>query len=157
VDGMTIDETLEYPRKHWAIIRERLLNGTHTPQPVKRVEILKPIGGIRKPGVPCVVDRVIQQALLHVLQKQWDPTISLHGYGFRPGRSAHQAVAQAQLYIAEGYNYAVDIDLEKFFDRVNHDMLRTRVAARVSDKGVLKLIRAFLSIGLPRLAASFNA
>jgi RNA-directed DNA polymerase len=148
VDGLTIDETLEYLRKHWAIIREQLLNGTYTPQPVKRVEILKPDGGIRKLGVPCVVDRVIQQALLQVLQKQWDPTFSEHSYGFRPGRSAHQAVAQAQRYIAEGYNYVVDIDLEKFFDRVNHDMLMGRVAARVSDKRVLKLIRAFLNAGV---------
>jgi RNA-directed DNA polymerase len=148
VDGLTIDETLEYLRKHWAIIREQLLSGTYTPQPVKRVEILKPDGGIRKLGVPCVVDRVIQQAFLQVLQKQWDPTFSEHSYGFRPGRSAHQAVAQAQRYIAEGYNYVVDIDLEKFFDRVNHDRLMARVAARVSDKRALKLIRAFLNAGV---------
>lgn len=147
-DGLTIDETLEYLRKHWAIIREQLLKGTYTPQPVKRVEILKADGGIRKLGVPCVVDRVIQQAVLQVLQKQWDPAFSEHSYGFRPGRSAHQAVAQAQRYIAEGYNYVVDIDLEKFFDRVNHDMLMARVAGRVSDKRVLKLIGAFLNAGV---------
>src|SRR5205085_4146100 len=105
-------------------------------------------GGVRKLGVPCVVDRLIQQALLQVLQKRWDPTFSRHSYGFRPGRSAHQAVAQAQQYIAEGYSVVVDLDLEKFFDRVNHDSLMARVAARVTDKRVLKLIRAFLKSGV---------
>jgi RNA-directed DNA polymerase len=112
------------------------------------VEIPKPDGGVRKLGVPCVVDRLIQQALLQVLQKRWDPTFSEYSYGFRPGRSAHQAVAQAQRYIAEGYGIVVDLDLEKFFDRVNHDRLMARVAARVADKRVLKLIRAFLNAGV---------
>jgi RNA-directed DNA polymerase len=148
VDGLTIDATTDYLREHWPTIREQLLAGTYAPQPVRRVEIPKPDGGVRKLGVPCVVDRLIQQALLQVLQKRWDPTFSEHSYGFRPGRSAHQAVAQAQRYIAEGYNYVVDIDLEKFFDRVNHDRLVARVAERVSDKRVLKLIRAFLCAGV---------
>ena len=148
VDGMTIEQTPDYLRQHWPEIRDQLLRGTYKPKPVKRVEIPKPGGGIRKLGVPCVVDRLIQQAVLQVLQKRWDPTFSEHSYGFRPGRSARQAVAQAQAYIAEGYNWVVDIDLEQFFDRVNHDKLLARVAQRVKDKRVLKLIRAFLNAGV---------
>ncbi len=148
VDGMTVDAAKDYLREHWPSIRSQLLDGTYQPQPVKRVEIPKPDGGIRKLGVPSVVDRLIQQAVLQVLQEQWDPTFSEHSYGFRPGRSAHQAIAQAQRYVAEGYNVVVDLDLEKFFDRVNHDCLMARVAARVSDKRVLKLIRAFLTAGV---------
>jgi RNA-directed DNA polymerase len=145
---MTIDDAKAYLREHWPGIRSQLLDGTYQPQPVKRVEIPKPDGGVRKLGVPCVVDRLIQQAVLQVLQEQWDPTFSEHSYGFRPGRSAHQAVAQAQRYVAEGYNVVVDIDLEKFFDRVNHDILMSRVARQLSDKRVLKLIRAFLTAGI---------
>ena len=148
VDGMTIDGAKDYLREHWPSIRSQLLEGVYQPQPVKRVVIPKPDGGIRTLGVPCVVDRLIQQALLQVLQEQWDPTFSEHSYGFRPGRSAHQAVAQAQQYVAEGYSVVVDLDLEKFFDRGNHDKLMARVAARVSDKRVLKLIRAFLTAGV---------
>ena len=140
VDGMTIDAAKDYLRERWPTIRTQLLEGTYQPQPVKRVEIPKPDGGIRKLGVPCVVDRLIQQAMLQVLQERWDPTFSEHSYGFRPGRSAHQAVAQAQVYVAEGYNVVVDLDLEKFFDRVNHDGLMARVAVRVSDKRVLRVL-----------------
>ena len=115
---------------------------------MRRVEIPKPGGGVRKLGIPTVLDRLIQQAVLQVLQKRWDPTFSQHSFGFRPGRSAHQAVAQAQAYIAEGDQWVVDIDLEKFFDRVNHDLLMARVAKRVTDKRLLKLIRAFLTAGV---------
>src|SRR6516164_992315 len=117
VDGMTIGDARDYLREHWPSIRPQLLAGTYLPQPVKRVEIPKPDGGVRKLGVPCVVDRLIQQALLQVLQGQWDPTFSEHSYGFRPGHSAYQAVAQAQQYIAAGYNVVVDLDLEKFLER----------------------------------------
>jgi RNA-directed DNA polymerase len=131
VDGMTINDAKDYLRERWPSIRSQLLAGTYQPQPVKRVEIPKPDGGVRKLGVPCVVDRLIQQALLQVLQKRWDQTVSEHSYGFRPGRSAHQAVVQAQRYVVEGYGVVVDLDLEKFFDRVNHDGLMVRVAARV--------------------------
>jgi hypothetical protein len=141
VDGMTIDDAKDYLRENWPSIRFQLLKGTYQPQPIKQVEIPKPDGGVRKLGVPTVVDRLIQQALLQVLQERWDPTFFKHRYGFRPGRSAHQAVAQAQRYITEGYSYVVDLDLENFFDRVNHDSLMARVAARVSDKRELKLIR----------------
>src|SRR5437660_10128639 len=148
VDGMTIDDAKDYLREHWPGIRSQLLAGTYQPQPVKRVEIPKPDGGFRKLGIPTVLDRFIQQAVMQVLQRRWDRTFSNHSYGFRPGRSAHQAVAQAQRYIAAGYNVVVDLDLEKFFDRVNHDSLMARVAARVTDKRVLKLIRAFLKSGV---------
>jgi RNA-directed DNA polymerase len=145
---MTIDDARDYLREHWPSIRSQLLAGTYQPQPVRRVEIPKPDGGVRKLGVPCVVDRLIQQALLQVLQERWDPTFSEHSYGFRPGRCAHQAVAQAQRYVAAGYSIVVDLDLEKFFDRVNHDSLMARVSVRVTDKRVLKLIRAFLKSGV---------
>src|SRR5271168_4049645 len=148
VDGMSIDDARDYLREHWPSIRSQLLAGTYQPRPVRRVEIPKPDGGVRKLGIPCVVDRLIQQALLQVLQERWDPTFSEYSYGFRPGRSAHQAVAQAQAFVAEGYHWVVDIDLEKFFDRVNQDRLMARVAERISDKRVLKLIRAFLKAGV---------
>jgi len=148
VDGMTVGQLPDYLRTHWPTLREQLLNGAHQPQPVKRAEIPKPDGGMRKLGIPTVLDRFIQQAVLQVLQKQWDPTFSEHNYGFRPRRSAHQAVAAAQQYVAEGHRFVVDIDLEKFFDRVNHDRLMGAVAKRVQDKRLLKLIRAFLNAGV---------
>jgi RNA-directed DNA polymerase len=148
VDGMTVDELPGYLRGHWPTLRGQLLSGAYVPQAVKRVEIPKPGGGVRRLGVPSALDRFIQQAVLQVLQPSWDPTFSEHSYGFRPGRSAHQAVAQAQTYIADGHGFVVDLDLEKFFDRVNHDMLMSRVARRVKDKRLLKLIRAFLNAGV---------
>ena len=148
VDGMTVQQLPEHLKQHWPAIREQLLSGTYKPQPVKRVEIPKPDGGVRKLGIPTVLDRFIQQAVMQVLQGRWDRTFSDHSYGFRPGRSAHQAVVQAQQYIAEGYRWVVDLDLEKFFDRVNHDKLMTRIAKRVSDQRMLKLIRAFLKAGV---------
>jgi RNA-directed DNA polymerase len=149
VDGMTVHELADYLKQHWPAIREQLLSGTYRPQPVKRVEIDKPDGGgIRKLGVPTVRDRFIQQAVLQVLQRRWDRTFSDHSYGFRPGRSAHQAVARAQQYVAEGYRWVVDLDLEKFFDRVCHDKLMARIAQRISDRRMLRLIRAFLTAGV---------
>jgi RNA-directed DNA polymerase len=149
VDGMTVDELPEYLKQHELEIGEQLRNGTYQPQPVRRVEIPKPDGnGVRKLGIPCVLDRFVQQAVLQVLQKRWDPTFSEHSHGFRPGRSAQQAVHEAQQYIAEGYRWVVDLDLEKFFDRVNHDRLLATVAKRVADKRMLKLIRAFLEAGV---------
>src|SRR4051812_33191216 len=148
VDGMTVVALSDYLRQHWPAIREQLLNGTYEPKPVRRVEIPKPDGGVRKLGIPSVLDRFIQQAVMQVLQRRWDRTFSDHSYGFRPGRSAHQAVAQAQQYIAEGYGWCVDLDLEKFFDRVNHDKLMGQIAKRVEDKRLLKLIRAFLNAGV---------
>jgi RNA-directed DNA polymerase len=148
VDGMTVEQWPEHLKQHWPAIREQLLSGTYRPQPVKRVEIPKPDGGMRKLGIPTVLDRFVQQAMMQVLQRRWDRTFSEHSYGFRPGRSAHQAVKQAQQCIAEGYRWVVDLDLEKFFDRVNHDKLMAKLAERVSDKRLLKLIRAFLRAGV---------
>jgi len=149
VDGMTVDELPAYLKQHELEIGEQLRNGTYQPQPVKQVEIPKPDGqGVRKLGIPTVLDRFVQQAVLQVLQKRWDPTFSEHSYGFRPGRSARQAVHEAQQYIADGYRWVVDLDLEKFFDRVNHDRLMAAVAKRVADKRMLKLIRAFLEAGV---------
>src|SRR5499427_3652619 len=149
VDGMTVHELPEFLKQHWPTIGEQLLSGTYKPQPVRRVEIPKPDGGgMRKLGIPTVLDRYVQQAVMQVLQRQWDPTFSNHSYGFRPGRSAHQAVAKAQQYVAEGHGWCVDLDLEKFFDRVNHDKLMGQIANRVEDKRLRKLIRAFLNPGV---------
>ena len=148
VDAMTVDQLGDYLKQHWQTIREQLLSGTYRPKPVKRVEIPKPDGGVRKLGIPTVLDRFVQQAVMQVLQQQWDPEFSDHSYGFRPGRSAHQAIAQAQRYIAAGCSWVVDLDLEKFFDRVNHDRLMAQIAKRVYDKRLLKLIRAFLDAGV---------
>jgi RNA-directed DNA polymerase len=148
VDGMTVHELPDFLKQHWPAIREQLVSGTYKPQPVKRVEIPKPDGGMRKLGIPTVLDRFVQQAVMQVLQRRWDRTFSEHSYGFRPGRSAHQAVAQAQQYIAEGYRWCVDLDLEKFFDRVSHDKLMAKIAERVNDKRLLKLIRTFLTAGV---------
>jgi RNA-directed DNA polymerase len=145
---MTVEALAEHLKKHWPTLRTQLLQGSYQPKPVKRVEIPKPDGGTRKLGVPTAQDRFVQQALMQVLQRQWDRTFSEHSYGFRPNRSAHQAIARAQQYIAEGCDWVVDLDLEKFFDRVNHDVLMGRVATRISDKRVLKLIRAFLNAGV---------
>jgi RNA-directed DNA polymerase len=149
MDGMTVHELPDHLREHWPTIREQLLAGTYKPQPVTRAEIRKRGGGgMRMLGIPTVLDRFIQQAVLQVLQPRWDPTFSEHSYGFRPGRSAHQAVAAAQGYIAEGYRWVVDLDLEKFFDQVCHDRLMAKAADRIDDKRLLKLLRAYLNAGV---------
>src|SRR6266700_4794671 len=148
IDGMTIDELVPYLKEHWPTIRAQLLDGSYKPQPVRRVEIPKASGGKRPLGIPTVLDRFIQQAVMQVLQADWDRTFSAHSFGFRPKRSAHQAVERAQKLIASGHGVVVDIDLEKFFDRVNHDILMGLVAKRVSDKRILKLIRGFLTAGV---------
>jgi RNA-directed DNA polymerase len=148
IDGMRVDDLPAYLKEHWPTIRAHLLAGSYTPQPVRRVEIPKVSGGIRPLGIPTVLDRFIQQAAMQVLQANWDPTFSETSFGFRPRRSAHQAVERAQAYIASGYGYVVDIDLEKFFDRVNHDILMGLIAKRVADKRILKLIRGFLTAGV---------
>src|SRR5215510_7742658 len=148
IDRMTVGQLADYLKQHWPAIREQLLSGTYEPKPVRRVEIPKPDGGVRKLGIPTVLDRFIQQAVMQVLQRRWDPTFSEHSHGFRPKRSAHQAVAKAQQYIAAGNRWVVDLDLEKFFDRVNHDRLMAAIARRVTDKRVLRLIGAFLRVGV---------
>ncbi len=148
IDGMTVDELPEHLRTHWPALREQLLAGTYQPSPVRRHAIPKSGGGVRELGIPTVVDRFIQQAVLQVLGPRFDPTFSQHSYGFRPGRSAHEAIVQAQQYVKEGRRLVVDVDLEKFFDRVNHDVLMGRLAKRIEDKRLLRLIRRYLEAGM---------
>lgn len=148
VDGRTVQQTGSDLVTEWADIRQALLGGSYWPRPVRRVAIPKPGGGARELGIPTVVDRLIQQALLQVLQPIIDPTFSEHSHGFRPGRSAHGAVLEAQRYVEQGYKVVVDVDLEKFFDRVNHDILMDRLAKRIADKAVLRLIRRYLEAGI---------
>jgi RNA-directed DNA polymerase len=156
IDGMNVESLGDYLKQHWPEIRHGLLEGTYRPQPVRRVEIPKPGGGMRPLGIPTVLDRLIQQALLQVLQADWDGSFSEHSYGFRPGRSAHQAVASAQGFLREGRAWVVDMDLEKFFDRVNHDKLMARVRQRVADGRVLRLIERYLKAGAMN-AGAFRA
>jgi RNA-directed DNA polymerase len=148
IDGMTVDELTDYLREHWPRIREELLTGEYRPQLVKEVVIPKPGGGTRRLGIPTVTDRCIQQAILQVLDPRYDPTFSDYSYGFRPRRRAHQAVNRAKRCISEGYEWVVDIDLEKFFDRVNHDILMGRLAKRIGDKRILRVIRRYVQAGI---------
>lgn len=148
VDGMTVDELPEYLAEHWEEIREQLVVGTYQPKPVKRQEIPKSGGGVRELGIPTALDRFVQQSILQVLQPRFDPTFSEHSHGFRPGRRAHDAVCEAQRYIQEGRRVVVDVDLEKFFDRVNHDVLMGKLSARIEDKRMLGLIRRYLEAGI---------
>lgn len=150
IDGMTIDELFNWIAKHKESLMESMLAGTYQPKPVRGIEIPKPgkNKGVRLLGIPCVVDRLVQQSILQVLEPIFDPSFSDFSYGFRPGRSAHQALKKAQEYVRDGYGIAVDVDLEKFFDRVNHDILMSKLAKRIKDKRLLKIIRCFLSTGI---------
>jgi RNA-directed DNA polymerase len=148
VDSVTVAELPTHLREHWDNVKNQLLTGTYEPKPVRRVEIPKPGGGIRLLGIPTVMDRFLQQALLQVMTPIFDPHFSTNSFGFRPGKRAHDAIKQAQSYIQEGFRYVVDMDLEKFFDKVNHDILMSRVARKVTDKRVLKLIRSYLNAGV---------
>jgi RNA-directed DNA polymerase len=148
IDGMTVEDLMPYCQTHWTRVRQELFSGKYRPQAVRKVDIPKPDGGIRTLGIPTVMDRLIQQALLQVLQPLWDLTFSEDSYGYRPGRSAQKAVARAREHIRAGHRWVVDLDIEKFFDRVNHDVLMARVARRIQDKRVLRLIRRYLQAGL---------
>ena len=148
VDELTVAELKGHLKRHWPTIRTRLLDGTYQPQAVRGVNIAKPQGGVRTLGIPTVVDRLIQQALHQVLQPMFEPTFSAASYGFRPGRNAHQALRRAQEYVASGKRWVVDMDLEKFFDRVNHDLLMSKLAKSIGDQRVLVLIRRYLTAGL---------
>lgn len=148
IDGMDIEQTVDYLKLHWVAIRNKILAGTYRPSPVRRVAIPKPGGGERELGIPTVVDRLIAQALLQVLGPLIDPTFSKHSYGFRPFRRAHDAVLAAQSYVQLGKRIVVDVDLEKFFDRVNHDILIDRLSKRINDAGVIRLVRVYLNSGI---------
>jgi len=148
VDQLAVSGLKGHLKQHWPTIRTRLLAGTYQPQPVRRVDVPKPQGGVRTLGIPTVVDRLLQQALHQVLQPIFEPTFSESSYGFRPGRSAHQALRQARQYVAQGKRWVVDMDLEKFFDRVNHDLLMSKLAAKIGDARVLTLIRRYLQAGM---------
>ena len=148
VDGMSVKELRPYLKRYWPRLRKTILNGTYRPKPVKRSEIPKPGGGRRNLGVPTVLDRFIQQAISQILQEIWDPKFSPYSYGFRPGRNPHQAVSQAQKYIRRGFTWVVDMDIEKFFDRVNHDLLMRRLRECIDDRRVLRLINLYLKSGV---------
>lgn len=148
IDGMTVEALPDYLRTHWPALRERLLAGTYQPSPVKRQLIPKSNGEMRELGIPTVLDRLMQQALLQVLQPRFDPSFSKHSHGFRPGKRAHDAIVEAQRYIQDGRRFVVDVDLEKFFDRVNHDVLMSKLAKRIEDRRVLGLIRRYLDAGI---------
>lgn len=147
IDGMTVDQLPSYLRRHWLKIKADLIKGNYRPLPVRRKEIPKPTGGVRLLGIPTVLDRLIQQAMGQILQRIWDPSFSESSFGFRPGRNQHKAIRQAQNFVIDSYRYVVDLDISKFFDRVNHDRLMSRLATKVHDKRVLGLVRRFLTAG----------